>query len=91
MDDLKNLRKKIDQLDGEIVEMLNRRFALSVAVGDVKAKKGASVLVTGREEEIKKRLGKASLPEFEKSILGVYERIFVESRLIQETKEKLDG
>ncbi len=91
MDDLKKLRKKIDEIDGEIVEMLNMRFALSVEVGKVKEAKGASVLVSGREEEIKSRLAKESLPGFEKSILGVYDRIFEESRLLQEIKEEPNG
>lgn len=91
MDELKKLRQEIDRLDGEIAAMLNRRFELSVAVGKVKAAKGASVLVEGREQEIKNRLSKASHPDFEKSVLGVYERIFEESRLLQQTKEALDG
>jgi len=91
MDDLKKLRKEIDKLDDEIFVMLNRRFALSDAVGQVKALKGASVLVSGREEEIKSRLSKASLPEYERFILGVYQRIFEESRLLQEIREETNG
>ncbi len=91
MDELKKLREKIDEIDGEIVGMLNRRFALSVEVGQLKAEKGAAVLVSGREEEIKSRLAKTSRPGFEKSISGVYDRIFEESRLLQEIKEEPNG
>ena len=91
MDDLKDLRAEIDKLDTDLVKILNERFKLSLAVGEVKKKKGSPILVSGREDQIKSRLIGLSLPEFEEPIIGVYEKIFEESKKLQNKRRKING
>jgi chorismate mutase len=91
MDELRDLRDKIDALDEELIKILNKRFYLSLAVGEVKDRNGSPVLASGREVEIRNRLKKESIPEFEEYIRGVYERIFEESKRLQKNRGKTHG
>jgi len=50
------LRKKIDRLDEDISELLSKRAKLSMGIGKVKLKKGASVYVPDREKMIYNKL-----------------------------------
>ncbi|MBK5252421.1 MAG: chorismate mutase [Peptostreptococcaceae bacterium] len=91
MDELKDLRDKIDELDEELIKILNKRFHLSLAVGEVKNRTGSPVLALGREVEIRNRLKKESIPEFEEYIRGVYEKIFEESKRLQKNRGGTHG
>lgn len=53
---LENLRKKIDQLDDEIIKLLNKRTEAALAIGKIKNKKGAEVYSPDRESEIYAKL-----------------------------------
>lgn len=53
---LKTLRKKVDALDSRILELLNERARLSLAIGKAKSKTMASIYSPDREKEIYGRL-----------------------------------
>ncbi len=91
MDELRDLRDKIDALDEELIKILNKRFNLSLAVGEVKARNSSPILASGREDEIKNRIQKESLPEFEECIREVYEKIFEESKRLQKKRGETHG
>ena len=50
--DLKELRKKIDTLDSEIVDLLNERVRLAIEIGQIKEKSGQEVYDPSRELKI---------------------------------------
>ncbi len=64
--DLDHLRRDIDQLDAEIVELLNRRARVVVKVGKLKANDGSPIYVPQREREVLDRItadNKGPLPD----------------------------
>lgn len=56
MDDLKDLRNKIDVIDKEMVELLNKRAVLALEVRAIKIKNGFPVFDGDRENEILKNI-----------------------------------
>jgi chorismate mutase-like protein len=53
---LKQLRKRIDALDLQLLQLLNKRAALSLEVGEIKKKSGLPVFDGARERLMLKRL-----------------------------------
>ena len=63
---LEQLRKKIDQLDAKIVELLNDRTVLALEIGRLKAERGSEVYAPDRESEVYHKiesLAKGPLPK----------------------------
>ena len=56
MDELKELRLKIDEIDQQILHLLNERAKLAKRVGEVKKKLGLEVHAPEREKEIINRM-----------------------------------
>ncbi len=64
--DLENLRKKIDELDRKIIQLLNDRTNLVLEIGKLKSKEGKAVYAPERESEIYQRIdeiAKGPLPK----------------------------
>ncbi len=80
MDQIKNLRTRIDSLDDEIMELLQQRFNISVAIGSVKKESKKVVLDTSREEFI---LNKTSNFSHSPQIKNVYVSLMNESKDMQ--------
>ncbi len=81
---LEEWREEIDQIDGEIVALLERRAKVARKIGVLKATAGLPVADTGREEKVLRGVGaksSAALPR--ESLNRIYQRILQESRLIQ--------
>jgi chorismate mutase/prephenate dehydratase len=55
-EDLAEWRKRIDSLDAELVELLNRRAEFASVIGRSKRERGDSIFVPHREQEVFKRL-----------------------------------
>ncbi len=52
MEDIMRLRKKIDEVDQEILELLSERTRLCIAIGLAKKKQGLPIRDKNRENEI---------------------------------------
>ncbi|OGQ84241.1 MAG: chorismate mutase [Deltaproteobacteria bacterium RIFCSPLOWO2_12_FULL_60_19] len=79
-----DLRKKIDQVDEKIVELLSQRASLAQAIGRTKSLGSEEVFVPSREKEIFQRLSKLNRgPLPEKSIHAVYREILSASRSLE--------
>ena len=73
---LAQLRKQIDELDQEILEILNNRARLIWDVRQVKAKKGTSIYVPDREWEIYQRLFRLNKgPLKDESVKAIFREI----------------
>jgi chorismate mutase len=56
MDDIEQLRKKVDEIDEQIINALCQRAKACKAIGLVKKKKGMPVKDITREDELYKRV-----------------------------------
>jgi chorismate mutase len=52
MEDIMNLRKKIDEVDHQILELLSERTRLCTAIGLAKKKQGLPIKDRNRENEL---------------------------------------
>ena len=56
MDEIQQLRKRVDEVDEQILNALNERAKICKAIGLAKKKKGMQIRDTFRENEIYKRV-----------------------------------
>jgi chorismate mutase/prephenate dehydratase len=57
---LDKLRKKIDEIDNQLVELLNERARIVIEIGMVKSKSGKPIYAPDREKEVFERITKAN-------------------------------
>ncbi|MCK6457450.1 MAG: prephenate dehydratase [Phycisphaerae bacterium] len=75
-DPLEELRRQIDRLDEQIVELLNARARLVVDVGRVKSASGTAVFSPDREQQILDRIRQLSAgPLSHASLLAIYREL----------------
>lgn len=81
---LNHLREEIDILDGEILELLNKRAAASLSVGKLKAGSADQIFKPFREQEVLRGLtarNPGPLPS--EHLEGIYREIISSSRRLQ--------
>lgn len=73
---LADLRKKIDEIDTRVLKLLNKRAFLTLGIGKLKARKGASVYVPNREKEVYDNLIEQNKgPLSNKAVRGIYREV----------------
>jgi chorismate mutase/prephenate dehydratase len=78
------LRKEIDKVDDEVLELLNRRMEFVKEIGALKHSSGAAIYRPEREKEILDRLKKRKSGFLKKSAIdAIYSEIFAVSRNIE--------
>jgi chorismate mutase len=81
MDDIAKWRKKIDELDLELVKLLNQRSDCAIEIGKLKHKLDIEIYDPRREEEVIGRVWKeANGPLSKDAVKRLFERIIDESR-----------
>ncbi len=86
---LENLRKRIDQIDKKIVELLNCRTGLTLDVAQVKRKTGKSIYSPDREQEVLKRIAQMNKGPLNKPSLEAIYREIMSSSLSLGAKLKI--
>ena len=76
-------RAKINIIDTEIINLLDQRSKVSLAIGGYKRKRNLAVYVPSREKVILDRLSKKSKLLPKESIISIYKSIFKASRDLQ--------
>ena len=88
MEDIKKLRRQIDDIDLKIIDLLYKRHKLSKSVGEYKIKNNIKILQEDRENKAlsnrKKIAGKYGLDNL--FIEKLFKLIFSNSRKIQKSK-----
>jgi chorismate mutase len=82
--DIDSLRKKIDELDARLVQLLNERAKCATEIGRIKAGQKLPVYEPRREQTVfdnVRRLNEGPLPDSD--VVQVYERIIDVMRKIQ--------
>lgn len=82
---LEESRKKIDEIDTEILILLNRRAEISREIGALKLGAGLPIVDQGREDDIIRRIARENEGTMQdKTVVEIYHAILGESRRIQE-------
>ncbi|RJQ51790.1 MAG: prephenate dehydratase [Nitrospiraceae bacterium] len=85
MSDLNDLRKKIDEIDLRILDLLNKRAGIAIEVGKAKQNRNLSIHSPEREREILKRLTEINPGPFPNNVLKhLYEEILSASLSLQQ-------
>ena len=75
------MRKRVDLLDSDLLEILNKRVALVIEMGKIKKKAGMKLYDPEREESVLKRLVERNNGPLEaEAVVRLFERIIDESR-----------
>jgi len=84
MNDLNDLRKKIDKIDDDIIKLLSERFAVVKNIGEYKKERGLDVFDQDRETAILNKISdKINNPEYRGHILKIYAEILNASKSMQ--------
>ncbi len=85
---LQDIRKKIDEIDSKLLQLLNQRVHLAEEVWAIKQKNGSSVFAPDREEALLRRLSRDNDgPLTGEALHGIYREILSASRQRQKTLE----
>ena len=88
MDNLKTLRKSIDEIDSEIANLLNKRFDLCHEVAKYKLENDVPILDSNREKTVIDNVtSKVENPKV-KFVKAIYETIMDESKKYEEEINK---
>jgi chorismate mutase/prephenate dehydratase len=80
---LDELRRRIDELDGQLVHLLNERTRLALEIGQLKQQNGEQVYVPGREQEVLDRVaGLNQGPLTKQAVAAIYREIMSASKAL---------
>jgi chorismate mutase len=86
--DLSDWRKKIDELDEQIVQLISKRAEVAQAIGELKHKAQSPVYEPGREQAVFDHVRAANPgPLADAELLHIYERIIDVMRTLQKREE----
>ena len=83
MNDLDNYRKKIDDIDNKIIDLLNKRGEIVKLIGEIKKKKEIEIYQPNREEQIIERIKQKSTVLKPESIEAIWKEIMGACKVIQ--------
>jgi chorismate mutase len=84
---LQESRSKIDELDRQLVELLNRRTRIVEDIGEAKEASGLPIYEPNREEDVFRNVFSHNQgPLTAEALRGIYERIIDEMRSLQRTR-----
>ena len=82
--DIADWRKKIDEIDRRLVELLNERARCVTEIGRIKRQNGLPIQEPNREQEVLRHVAEANQGPLEDAALRrVFERIVEEGRSLQ--------
>lgn len=84
--EINELRKRINELDNEIINAIRKRFELSKLIGDEKQKQNIKIRDSKREEEIISRIIARNKDIDAGFIAELYDTILSESKRLQEAE-----
>ena len=82
--DIEDWRKKIDELDAKLVELLNERSRCAAEIGKLKQKDGQPIYSPEREREILEQVQRLNQgPLGNDALKRLFERILDEARVVE--------
>jgi len=87
IDDLTRCRERIDELDLQLLEILNRRTTIVEEIGRIKQNLDLSIYEPKREEQVFANvIGRNGGPLPHEAVKRIFERIIDEMRTVQQMK-----
>ena len=87
--DMDSIRKRINELDDELLKIFNERAALALAIGEVKKELNLPIYDPSREKLIFERMQKNNPgPLDNAAIIRLFERVIDESRSLEHSHSK---
>lgn len=84
MASLSDLRKKIDQVDKDLIELLSQRGQLAHEIGQIKHKAGKAIFVPSREKKIYDRLAQLNKGPYKtESLISIFREIISATRSLE--------
>ncbi|MFQ5912030.1 MAG: chorismate mutase [Nitrospinota bacterium] len=84
--EIADLRRQIDGVDDQILELLNHRAALALEIAKAKRTLGQPIHVPDREEQVLTRLSlRMPGPLPPEAVVRIFQRIIEESRGLEES------
>ncbi|NOY89491.1 MAG: chorismate mutase [FCB group bacterium] len=81
---MEQLRREIDKLDHQVIDLLNQRALLVIEMGKCKLKKGWKLFDPKREKKVLSNvISENTGPLSSDAIIRIYERIIDESRRLE--------
>jgi chorismate mutase len=85
MDNIDDLRQRMDAIDDELLRLFNERAKVALEIGRVKKDLGLPIYVPSREEQIITRIQQENPgPLSPTSITRLYQQLFQESKALEE-------
>src|SRR5262245_36844734 len=85
MDNIDDLRQRMDAIDDELLRLFNERAKVALEIGRVKKDLGLPIYVPSREEQIITRIQQENPgPLSPTSITRLYQQLFRESKALEE-------
>jgi chorismate mutase len=89
--DIDSVRKKINQLDDELLRIFNQRAALALEIGELKKQQNLPVYDPSREKLIFERMKQLNPgPLDNAAVVRLFERVIDESRSLEHSHSKGD-
>ena len=83
--DLSEWRARIDEVDEELVDLINKRLEYAVEIGRIKRAEGLEVRDPQRERDLLQRLQQYNQgPLGDRALVDVFTRIIAEARGLEE-------
>ena len=86
--DINEWRIRIDELNDELINLLNKRASYAAEIGKIKKQKGLPVFDEGREiavlNEVAEKAKRAKGPLSEESFKNIFQVIMEETRKVEE-------
>jgi chorismate mutase len=85
MDNIDNLRERINSIDDELLRLFNERAKLALEIGRMKKDQGLPIYIPSREDQIIMRVQQENPgPLSPTSIARLYQQLIQESRTLEE-------
>jgi shikimate dehydrogenase len=89
MKDIQNLRRRIDEIDDQILELINRRLLTARQIGEIKNRSGTAVVDSRRESQVYQRLSSSNNgPLKENALHRIFRTVIAAGRGIQSPGNK---
>ncbi len=86
--DISDWRKRIDELDKKLVELLNQRSRAAAEIGKLKRARGEPIYQPEREREVLERIQRLNKgPLTDAQLKRLFERIVDEAREVEQNAE----
>ena len=87
--EIENLRKEIDEIDDQIVDLLNKRGNIVIKIGSIKKTLNINVSQPHREKEVIDRITKKRTVFKKSSIEAIWKEVISASKVIQDIISKI--